>query len=82
VKIKLGKYKHFKGKEYEVIGIARDCEDPSKEYVVYKALYDSPTFSKGQVWIREINDFLSKKDINGKIVKRFAYIENDKTKLG
>jgi hypothetical protein len=37
--IKIGKYRHFKGKEYEVIGLARDCEDPDRQYVVYKALY-------------------------------------------
>ncbi len=38
-KIKLGKYRHFKGKDYEVIGVARDCENPGRELVIYKALY-------------------------------------------
>lgn len=74
MKIKLGKYKHFKGGEYEVIGVARNCEDPKKEYVVYKALYDSVDFGKNQIWIREINDFLGEKEIDGKLVKRFIYI--------
>ena len=31
---KKGKYKHFKGKFYEVIGVARDCDDISKKVVI------------------------------------------------
>jgi len=73
-KIKLGRYEHFKGKNYEVIGVARDCEIPDKEYVVYRALYDSEEFRNGQIWIRELNNFLGTKIINGKEVKRFEYI--------
>ena len=36
--IKLGKYRHFKGNEYEVVAIARHSET-MEEMVVYKALY-------------------------------------------
>ena len=72
--IKLGKYRHFKGKDYEVIGVARDCDDPKKEYVIYRALYDSEEFGWGQVWIREIEVFLGTKEVDGKVIKRFAYI--------
>ena len=39
----LGKYQHYKGKMYEVIGLARHSET-LEEMVVYKALYDSSEF--------------------------------------
>jgi hypothetical protein len=41
--LKLGEYKHFKGKQYEVNGIARDTEN-LKELVIYKTLYNSEEF--------------------------------------
>lgn len=44
--IKLGKYRHFKGNEYEVIAIAKHSET-LEEMVVYKALY-----GEGEVWVR------------------------------
>ncbi len=48
------KYRHFKGKEYEVIAIAKDCEDITKEVVVYRALYGD-----NSVYIRKLEDFCS-----------------------
>lgn len=44
--IKPGRYRHFKGKEYEVIGTARHSET-LEELVVYRALYDD-----GGLWVR------------------------------
>jgi hypothetical protein len=81
------KYLHFKGKEYEVIVIARDCEHPQNKKVVYKQLYDSPGNPIGTVWIRSLDDFLGEKEfqegteINGRTyqagerVKRFNLME-------
>jgi len=70
-KIKLGKYKHFKGKLYEVITIAKNSENPDEEFVVYKALYDN-----NQVWIRPLNMFLENVIVDNKEIPRFEFIEN------
>lgn len=68
-KVRLGKYRHYKGKEYEVIGIAKQSET-LEEMVVYKALYGD-----GQLWVRPLAMFLEDVDIDGKKVPRFAYVE-------
>lgn len=68
--IKLGKYRHFKGKLYELIGVARHSET-LEEYVVYKALYESEEFGKDALWIRPKKMFLE--EVNGK--KRFEFLE-------
>jgi hypothetical protein len=67
------KYRHFKGKDYEIIGVARDCENAEQRVVVYKALYNSE-FGLGQIWIRTLEDFLGTKEIEGKKVKRFELV--------
>ncbi|MBU0459492.1 MAG: DUF1653 domain-containing protein [Nanoarchaeota archaeon] len=72
--IKLGKYQHFKGKMYEVIGIGRHSEDLS-EFVVYKALYDSPEFGSGAIWIRPKAMFLEMVEVDGIEVPRFKFVE-------
>jgi len=67
-KIKLGKYRHFKGGEYEVIGIGKHSET-IEEFVVYKALYD-----EGQIWIRPKNNFLEVIVRGGRKIPRFKYV--------
>ena len=54
--IQPGRYRHFKGKEYEVIGTARHSET-LEEMVVYRALYGD-----GGLWVRPLAMFLSKVD--------------------
>lgn len=44
--LKLGKYRHFKGGEYELLGIARHSET-LEPMVVYRALY-----GEGGLWVR------------------------------
>jgi hypothetical protein len=66
-KLKLGKYRHFKGKEYEVVGLAKHSET-LEEMVVYRALY-----GKKQIWVRPLKVFLEKVEIDGKKVPRFKY---------
>ena len=72
--IKLGRYRHFKGKEYEVIGIAHHSES-LEELVVYRALYDSEEFGKNALWARPVEMFTETVERNGKDVKRFEYID-------
>ena len=69
-KIKLGKYRHFKGNEYNVLYIAKHSET-LEDMVVYEALYDNKV---SKIWVRPINMFLEKVENNGKIVNRFEYI--------
>lgn len=66
--LKLGKYKHYKGNEYEVIGIAKHSET-QEEFVVYRALYGN-----NDLWIRPRKMFEESIEINGKKVKRFEII--------
>lgn len=66
--IKLGKYRHFKGNEYEVTGIAKHSET-LEEMVVYKALYGE----KG-IWVRPASMWNEEITRDGKTFKRFQYI--------
>jgi hypothetical protein len=73
-KIKPGKYRHFKGKEYEVIGLAHHSETLEK-LVVYRALHNSEEFGKNALWVRPIDMFTETIKKDGKKIKRFEYID-------
>ena len=73
--VKLGRYQHFKGNFYEVIGVARHSENPNEEFVVYRALYESKEFGKDSLWIRPKKMFLENVVKDGKEVPRFKFIE-------
>ena len=66
--IKIGKHRHFKGKEYEVLFVAKHSET-LEDTVVYKALYGN-----GDVWVRPASMWNEDVEFNGKKVKRFTYI--------
>lgn len=73
--MKLGKYQHFRNKQYyEVIGTARHSET-LQELVIYKALYDTTDFKHGQLWVRPKEMFFEKVDVEGQQVPRFKWIE-------
>ena len=65
--IKIGKYEHFKGDFYEVLGTAKHSET-LEEFVVYKNL------ANGNFWVRPLKMFLEEVDFNGKKVLRFKYV--------
>lgn len=71
--LKAGKYRHYKGHDYEVVGTARHSET-LELLVVYRALYDSEEFGKDQLWIRPLAMFLETVEVDGKKISRFEYI--------
>lgn len=65
--IKIGRYRHFKGNEYEVLFIAKHSET-LEDMVVYRALYGD-----GGVWVRPASMWNETVERDGKVFKRFAY---------
>ena len=66
--IKPGRYRHFKGNEYEVIGLARHSET-QEEMVVYRALYGD--FG---LWVRPARMWNETVERDGKTFRSFTYI--------
>ena len=73
--VRPGKYKHYKGKFYEVIGVARHSET-LEELVVYRALYDDEKFGKNALWVRPKKMFLEYVTVDDKKAPRFKYIKD------
>lgn len=68
--LKIGKkYRHFKGKEYLVLHIAKHSET-LEELVVYQALYGEKC-----IWVRPLDMFLGQVEVNGMLVNRFEECE-------
>ncbi|NTW22182.1 DUF1653 domain-containing protein [Candidatus Falkowbacteria bacterium] len=68
--MKLGKYQHYKGNYYEVIGVAHHSET-LEELVVYRALYEHEKFGDNSLWVRPMKMFLETVVIDGKEILRF-----------
>ena len=66
--IKPGRYRHFKGNEYQVLYLATHSETMEK-MVVYRALY-----GEGGVWVRPASMWNETVERGGKTYKRFTYI--------
>ena len=69
--IKNGRYRHYKGKEYQVIGCARHSET-EEEFVVYQALYGDHG-----LWIRPKLMFEEEVEKNGNRIPRFQRLEEN-----
>lgn len=63
-----GRYRHFKGKEYEVIGIARHSET-EEAMVVYRQLY-----GEHGIWVRPAAMWHEEIERDGKVFRRFERI--------
>jgi len=72
--LKLGRYQHYKGKYYEVIGIAKDSETLG-DLVVYRALYYSEEFGNNALWVRPLSEFIETVQVNGKLIPRFKFVD-------
>ena len=68
--IKLGKYIHFKGNEYEVVGEATHSET-LEEMVIYRALY-----GEGGFWVRPATMWNETVEYNGHLMRRFTHIDD------
>lgn len=68
IDIKSGKYRHYKGNEYEVLGMAKHSET-LEDMVVYRALY-----GEYGIWVRPAHMWSELVEVNGEKVERFTYI--------
>lgn len=73
MEIEIGTYQHFKGGQYEVLGVGHHSETLEK-LVFYRALYDSEEFGKNALWARPLSSFLERVEIDGQAVPRFKKI--------
>ena len=71
IPIKLGKYIHFKGSQYEVVGEARHTET-LEEMVVYRALYGND-----DLWVRPMAIWNEVIEHEGRYIKRFTHIDDE-----
>jgi hypothetical protein len=67
--LKLGRYRHYKGGEYEVIGVARHSET-LEPLVVYRPLYNQTG-----LWVRPHAMFFEQVNVNGRPQPRFAPLD-------
>ena len=67
--VSLGRYRHYKGNEYEVTGVARHSET-HEPMVVYRPLY-----GEGALWVRPAAMFVEDVVIDGRTQPRFVRID-------
>ena len=67
--LKTGLYRHYKGHDYEVYGVARHSET-EEELVVYRPLY-----GERALWVRPLAMFIEQLEFEGALVPRFKWLE-------
>ena len=63
-----GIYRHYKGRQYEVLGLAKHSET-MEDMVIYKALY-----GEYDIWVRPLSMWENLIEVDGKMIKRFKYM--------
>lgn len=69
--VKPGRYRHFKGNEYVVLGVARHSET-DEELVVYR-----PDYGERQLWVRPVAMFLDVVERDGQQIPRFSFLHDE-----
>lgn len=65
--IRPGRYRHYKGGLYQVIGVARHSET-HEALVVYRPLY-----GEGALWVRPYDMFVGTLEFDGRTPQRFTF---------
>ena len=68
VDIRPGRYRHYKGQDYEVIGVALHSET-EEPHVLYRPLY-----GEGALWIRPLAMFVESVSVDGVVQPRFRLL--------
>ena len=68
VDIQPGRYRHYKGRDYEVIGVALHSET-EEPHVLYRPLY-----GEGRLWIRPLAMFVESVNVDGVVQPRFRLL--------
>ena len=68
VAIQPGRYRHYKGRDYEVIGVALHSET-EEPHVLYRPLY-----GEGRLWIRPLAMFVESVSVDGVVQPRFRLL--------
>ncbi|MCP4505620.1 MAG: DUF1653 domain-containing protein [Fuerstiella sp.] len=66
--MKPGRYRHYKGRDYVVIGVARHSET-DEDLVVYR-----PDYGDRRLWVRPLKMFMDTVESNGQQVSRFEFL--------
>ena len=74
--VRPGRYRHYKGKEYRVLHVARHSET-LELLVVYQTLYGDFSW-----WVRPLEMFTEFVEVDGKRVRRFEFVTDDKNSTG
>jgi hypothetical protein len=69
-KLALGIYRHYKGKEYQVIAVARHSET-EEELVVYRLMYGDFSY-----WVRPLSMFTENIELEDVIIPRFQWLKS------
>ena len=71
MKIVPGRYRHYKGSDYEVIGVAQHSES-GEQLVVYRTLYGN-----FDLWVRPVSMFIEQVQVDDVAIPRFTFISED-----